>query len=83
MNSFLENRQSFSANTKSQTHHNAAFAATDELDSDDDSLEKSQVPTHTHDSNPPKIELIKKDGVVKKIVITCPCGKCTELECSF
>ena len=31
----------------------------------------------------PKVQLLMEDGKVSRILITCTCGKCTELECNY
>ena len=31
----------------------------------------------------PRVELLMEKGVVRRIRISCPCGKCTELECEY
>ena len=43
-----------------------------------------QVQRITPDDNKsPKVELISEDGVVTRILISCTCGKCLQLECEY
>lgn len=36
---------------------------------------------HEHDA--PQIDLVEENGRIEKIIVTCSCGRRTELECSY
>lgn len=34
-------------------------------------------------SEDPKIEVVVESDIIRKIIVNCSCGKCTELECRY
>ena len=84
MESFLQGRTEIGEKEhKLQEYGNPVFKEIHESVSEvaDDSPMKCK--TLTKDENDAKVELISDGSEVRKIIVTCTCGKRTELSCQY
>ena len=80
MNNFLKNRESL-GQKKNAFEINSTD--TPPLTSMTQSQENINLEKKSVSQNDPVIELLLKDGIVKKIIVQCSCGKCTEIACEY
>lgn len=79
MQSFLEGRPVVRARTNAASTEPNGFVPFSRA-----VLPEAGIPEqeeHEHDA--PQIDLIEKNGRIERIVVTCSCGRRTELECSY